>query len=134
MSNIPIPDPAKIEKLMADLDAVDFDDLGNDFRGGAVNEDQWYKYQMIVKALLTAKNKGQGVSKVEYLTAPDQMSEYAGAMIVLNKLASLDGDAKAAVIMAASLCDRITVTANGDKVRASFTVDAIWNEDGNNAH
>lgn len=64
MSNIPIPDPTEMEKLMADLDAVDFDDLDDDFRGVTINEDQWSKYQLIVKALLTAKNKGQGISKV----------------------------------------------------------------------
>jgi hypothetical protein len=134
MSNIPIPDPTEMEKLMADLDAVDFDDLDDDFRGVTINEDQWSKYQLIVKALLTAKNKGQGISKVEYLTAPNPLSEYAGVMIVLGKLASLDGDAKAAAIMAASLCDRVTITTNGDNVRISFTVDTIWKEDNHHAH
>ncbi len=134
MSNFPIHDPAEMEKLLADLDTVDFDDLGDDFRGVAVNEDQWYKYQLIVKALLAAKNKGRGISKVDYLTAPDPQSEYAGVMIVLDKVSAFDGDAKAALIMAESLCDRVTITTNGDKVRASFTVDPIWKEDGNHAH
>ncbi len=128
MNNIPIPDPAEWEKLLADLDAVDFDDLDDGFRGVAVNEDQWYKYQLIVKALLTAKNKGRGISKVEYLTAPDPLSEYASSMIVLDKISAVGGDAKGALIMAASLCDRITVTTNNDKVRASFLVNNIWRE------
>lgn len=132
MKNIPIPDPTEWEKLMADLDAVDFDDLDDGFRGVAVNEVQWCKYQMVVKALLTAKNKGRGISKVDYLTAPDPLSEYASSMIVLDKISAVDGDAKGALIMAASLCDRITVTTNNDKVRASFLVNNIWTEDANN--
>ena len=40
MKNIPIPNPAEWEKLLAELDAVDFDDLDDGFRGVAVDDAQ----------------------------------------------------------------------------------------------
>ena len=62
------------------------------------------------------------------------MSEYASAMIVLDKVSFFDADAKAALIMAASMSDSITVTTTNNRVRVSFAVDNIWKEATNNAH
>ena len=53
MDNNPTHDRTEVEKLLAELDTVDFDSLDQDFRGVAVDEEQWRKYQMIVKELLT---------------------------------------------------------------------------------
>lgn len=135
MKNIPIPNPAEWEKLMADLDAVDFDDLDDGFRGVAVDDTQWEKYKTIVKALFFSQEGSSGkIQRIEYLKAPDPMSEYASAMIVLDKVSFFDTDAKAALIMAASISDSLTVTTNNNQVRVSFAVDNIWKEDTNNAH
>ncbi len=129
MSNIPIPDPAEREKLMAELDAVDFDDLDDGFRGIAVDDAQLEKYKTIVSALFFAqKESGGKIQKIEYLKAPDPTSEYASAMIVLDKVSFFDADAKAALIMAASMSDSLTVTTNNNRVRVSFAVDNIWRE------
>lgn len=132
MENIPIPDHTDMKKLLADLETIDFDDLDEAFRGVTVDDGQWAKYQTVVKALLAAKNRGKGIIKADYLTAPDPLFEYAGAMAVLDKVSSFDGEAKAALILAASMCDRIAITTDGERVRISFTVDQIWKEGENN--
>lgn len=130
MDNNSTNDRTEMEKLLADLDTVDFDSLDQDFRGVTVDEEQWRKYQMIVKELLTIRDIGQGVSKVLYAEAPDPLTEYASAMLVLDTLSALNGDAKAAFATAASLCDSITITTSGGKVRASFAIDHIWKDGG----
>ena len=135
MKNIPIPNSVKWEKLLADLDAVDFDDLEDDFRGVTVDDAQWEKYKTIVSALFFSREKSGGkIQRIEYLKTPDPMSEYASVMIVLDKISFFDTDAKAALIMAASMSDSLTITTNDNRVRVSFAVDNIWKEDGNNAH
>lgn len=135
MKNIPIPNPAEWEKLLADLDAVDFDDLDDGFRGITVDDAQWEKYKTIVKALFfSQEGSGGKIQKIEYLKAPDPVSEYASAMIVLDKVSFFDADAKAALIMAASMSDSLTITTNDNRVRVSFAVDNIWKECENNAH
>lgn len=135
MKNIPIPNPAEWEKLLADLDAVDFDDLDDGFRGIAVDDAQWEKYKIIVKALFFSQEGSSGkIQRIEYLKTPDPMSEYASAMIVLDKVSFFDADAKAALIMAASMSDSLTVTTNNNWVRVSFAVDNIWKEGTDNAH
>lgn len=113
-------------KALADLETVNFDDLGEDVQGMAVNAAQWEKYQKIVRELTAAQGDGQGIVKVNYLQEPDPTALYASAMIVLDKAASFDGDAKTALVLAAALCDRIAVTTSGDKIRTSFTVSNIW--------
>lgn len=129
MKNIPIPNPAEWEKLLADLDAVDFDDLDDGSRGINVDDARWEKYKTVVKALLLAQEESDGkIQKVEYLKAPDPMSEYASVMMVLDKVSFFDTDAKAALIMAASMSDSLTITTNNDRVRVSFAVDHIWRE------
>lgn len=135
MKNIPIPNPAEWEKLVADLDTVDFDDLDDGFRGVTVDDAQWEKYKTVVKALFFSQEGSNGkIQRIEYLKAPEPMSEYASAMIVLDKVSFFDTDAKAALIMAASMSDSLTVTTNNNQVRVSFAVDNIWKEDTNNAH
>lgn len=118
MDNNPTHDRTEMEKLLAELNGV------------TVEEEQWRKYQMIVKELLTIRDIGQGVSKVLYAEAPDPLTEYASAMLVLDTLSALNGDAKAAFATAASLCDSITITTSGGKVRASFAIDHIWKDGG----
>ena len=126
MNIVPNSNDAALEKFLAELDTMDPEDLEGDFEGVTVNITQWKKYQTIVNSLLAVQEKGWGIVKINYLKEPNPKDEHASVMIVLGKLASLDGEAKAAVIMAASLCDRITITTNGDKVRVSFTTDNIW--------
>ena len=125
MNTVPNND-AIIGKPLTDLDAVDFDDLGDGFQGVTVNASQWERYQQIVRELSTARGKCREIVKINYLEKPDPAMEYTSAMIVLDKVASFDTDAKAALILAASLCDRLAVTTNGDKIRVSFTVSNIW--------
>lgn len=120
---------AEMEKFLSDLNAVDFDDLGDGFQAVTVNAGQWERYQQIVRALTAARGKGRGIVKINYLEKPDPAMEYASAMIVLDKVVSFDGDAKAALIVAATLCDRIAVTTSGNKIRASFTVNNIWQDE-----
>lgn len=135
MKNIPTPDPAEWEKLLADLDAVDFDDLDDGFRGVTVDDAQWEKYKTIVSALFFSREKSGGkIQRIEYLKTPDPMSEYASVMIVLDKVSFFDTDAKAALIMAASMSDSLTVTTNDNRIRVSFAVDNIWKEGTDNAH
>ena len=44
-------DKNKFEKLLEELDAVDFNDLGgDDFHGTTVNDEKWSVYQQIVAA------------------------------------------------------------------------------------
>lgn len=131
MEHIPTSDHADMERRLADLDAVDFNDLDEDFQGGAINDERWAKYQTVARALLAAKNQGCGIVKVNHLAAPDPQSEHASVMLVLNKVSDFDGYAKAALILAASMCDRIAITTSGDKVRMSFAVEHIWKEGGN---
>lgn len=128
-------DDTDMKKFMDDLAAVDFDDSEDDFRGVTVDAVQWEKYQAIVRALLTAQDKSGGkILKIDHLDSPDPLSRFAAAMIVMPSAFWFDGEVKEAMILAASLCDRIAVTTSGDKVRASFTVDTIWKEDDNHAH
>lgn len=135
MKNIPIPDPAEWGKLLDNLDTVDFDDLDDGSRGINVDDAQWEKYKTVVKALFLAQEGSSGkIQRIEYLKAPDPMSEYASAMIVLDKVSFFDADAKAALIMAASMSDSLTVTTNNNRVRVSFAVDNIWKEGTDNAH
>lgn len=116
-----------MEKFMSDLDAVDFDDLEDDFHGVTVDGGQWERYQTIVKALISAQDKSGGkILKVDYLDAPDPQSKSAAVMIILPCVFWFDGKAKEAVILAASLCDRIAVITSGGRVRVSFTISSIW--------
>lgn len=122
-------DDAAMKKFMDELAAVDLDDLDDDFQGVTVDAPQWEKYQAIVKALFTAKDKAGGkILKINCLETPDPLSECASAMVVMPCALWFDGEAKEAMIQAASLCDRIAVTTSGDKIRASFTIDRIWKE------
>lgn len=124
-------DDAAMKKFMDNLAAVDFNNLDDDFRGVAVDAAQWEKYQTIVKALFTAQDKTAGkILKIDYLEAPDPLSKFATAMIVMPSAFWFDGTAKESLILAASLCDRIAVTTSGDKVRASFTVSHVWKDEG----
>ena len=128
-------DNNRFKKLLAELDSMDFDDLGgDDFHGTTVNDEKWSVYQQIATALLDAMDKDDHILKVHYLNKPNPEEEFASVMVVLPQLIGLDKEAKAAFALAATLCDRIAITTTGNKIRISFAVDNIWKEGGNNAH
>lgn len=119
----------KFEKLMAELDAVDLDDLDDDdFHGTTVNDEKWNVYQRITTALLDAMDKNDRILKVNYLSKPNPAEEFASVMVVLPQMIGLDKDVKAAFAQAATLCDSIAMTTMDNKIRISFTVDGIWRE------
>lgn len=125
----------KFEKLLAELDTVDFDNLGSDnFHGTTVNDERWSVYRQITAALLDAMNKNDHVLKVHYLSRPNPAEEFASVMVVMSQVVGLDKEDKAAFAQAATLCDSIAMTTTDNKIRISFTVSGIWEEDGNHAH
>lgn len=128
-------DKNKFEKLLAELDTVDFDDLGrDDFHGTTVNDERWSVYQQITATLLDAKDKNDRILKVHYLSKPNPAERFASIMVVMSQVIGLDKEVKVAFAQAATLCDSIAMTTTDNKIRVSFSVDNIWKEDGNNAH
>lgn len=128
-------DKDKFEKLLAELDTVDFDNLGgDDFHGTTVNDERWSVYQQIATALLDAMDKNDHILKVHYLNKPNPEEEFASVMVVMSQVVGLDKEVKAAFALAATLCDRIAMTTTDNKIRVSFAVDNIWEEGINNAH
>ena len=128
-------DKNKFEKLLEELDAVDFNDLGgDDFHGTTVNDEKWSVYQQIATALIDVMDKNDHILKVHHLSKPNPKEEFASVMVVMPQVIGLDKEAKAAFALAATLCDRIAITTTGNKIRISFAVDNIWKEGGNNAH
>lgn len=119
----------KFEKLLAELDTMDFDDLdGDDFHGTTVNDERWSVYQQITTALLDAMDKNDHILKVHYLRNPNPAEEFASVMVVMSQLVRLDKEVKAAFAQAAALCDSIAMTAMDNKIRVSFIVGQIWRE------
>ena len=120
-------DKNKFEKLLEELDAVDFNDLGgDDFHGTTVNDEKWSVYQQFATALLDAMDRNNRILKVHYLREPNPAEEFASVMVVLPQLIGLDKEVKAAFALAATLCDSIAMTSTDNKIRISFIVDGIW--------
>lgn len=120
-------DDKKFEKLLAELDTMDFNDLGgDDFHGTTVNDEKWSVYQQIATALLDAMDKTDRILKVHYLSKPNPEEEFASVMVVLPQVIGLDKEIKAAFAQAATLCDSIAMTTMDNKIRVSFIVDGIW--------
>lgn len=128
-------DKNKFEKLLAELDTMDFDDLGgDDFHGTTVNDEKWSVYQQITTALLDAVDKNNHILKVHYLDKPNPAEGFASVMVVMSQVIGLDKDAKAAFAQAATLCDRIAMTTMDNKIRISFIVDGIWADEREDVH
>ena len=128
-------DKNKFEKLLAELDTVDFDDLGrDDFHGTTVNDERWSVYQQITATLLDALDKNDHILKVHYLSKPNPAERFASIMVVMSQVIGLDKEVKVAFAQAATLCDSIAMTTTDNKIRVSFSVDNIWKEGENNAH
>lgn len=126
-------DKNKFEKLLAELDTMDFDDLGgDDFHGTTVNDERWIVYQRITTALLDVVDKNDHILKVHYLSKPNPEEEFASVMVVMSQMIGLDKEVKAAFAQAATLCDSIAMTAIDNKIRISFAVDNIWKDGGEN--
>lgn len=122
-------DKDKFEKLLAELDTVDFDNLGcDDFHGTTVNNERWSVYQQVTTALLDAMDKNDHILKVHYLSKPNPAEEFASVMVVMSQMVGLDKEVKAAFAQAATLCDSIAMTTMDNKIRISFIVDRIWKE------
>ena len=80
-------DDKKFEKLLAELDTMDFNDLGgDDFHGTTVNDEKWSVYQQIATALLDAMDKTDRILKVHYLSKPNPEEEFASVMVVLPQV------------------------------------------------
>ena len=123
-------DKNKFERLLAELDTVDFDNLGDDdFHGTTVNDEKWSVYQQITTALLDAMSKNDHILKVHHLSMPNPEEEFASVMVVMSQAIGLDKEVKAAFAQAATLCDSITMTTMDNKIRISFAVDDIWMAD-----
>lgn len=122
-------DKNKFEKLLAELDTMDFDDLGrDDFHGTTVNDERWSVYQQITTALLDAMDKNDHILKVHYLSKPNPAEGFASVVVVMSQAIGLDKDVKAAFAQAATLCDSIVMTTMDNKIRISFTVKNLWKE------
>lgn len=119
-------DRNKFEKLLAELDTVDFDDLDDDFNGTTINSERWSVYQQITTALLDAMDNDEHILKVHYLREPNPKEEFASVTVVMPQLIILDKEVKAAFAQAATLCDSITMTTLSNKIRISFIVDDVW--------
>ena len=75
-------DKNKFEKLLEELDAVDFNDLGgDDFHGTTVNDEKWSVYQQIATALLDAMDRNNRILKVHYLREPNPAEEFASVWL-----------------------------------------------------
>lgn len=122
-------DKNKFEKLLAELDTMDFDDLGgDDFHGTTVNDERWSVYQQITTALLDVMDKNDHILKVHYLSKPNPAERFASVMVVMSQVIGLDKEVKTAFAQAATLCDSIAMTTTDNKIRISFAVDNIWKE------
>ena len=120
---------SEFEKMLAEVDRALFDDIDEVNQVRLVNTERWEQYQNMVKALFAAQGKcGGKIIKIDYREYPDPQVEYAGAMIMLPKAFWFSGEGKDVLLMAAGMADRLTVTTNGDNIRASFTIDRIWME------
>ena len=123
-------DKNKFERLLAELDTVDFDNLGDDdFHGTTVNDEKWSVYQQITTTLLDAMDKNDHILKVHYLSKPNPAERFASVMVVMSQVIGLDKEVKAAFAQAAALCDSIAMTTMDNKIRISFAVDDIWMAD-----
>lgn len=120
-------DPA-MEKFLADLDAVDFDDFDDDgFHGNTINAEKWQKYRQIVKAMVALRGKdNKSILKIHYLTEPDPAEEFVSAMAVFPQAVALGADTKNVFTLATLLSDSIAMTTAGNKIRISFVVSDIW--------
>lgn len=122
-------DKNKFEKLLAELDTMDFDDLGgDDFHGTTVNDERWSVYQQITTALLDAMDRNDRIVKVHYLNKPNPKEKFASVTVVMPQVIGLDKEVKAAFAQAATLCDSIAMTTMDNKIRISFTVNNLWKE------
>lgn len=122
-------DKDKFEKLLAELDTVDFDDLGGDnSHSTTVNDERWSVYQKIATALLDAMDRNDHILKVHYLKKPNPEEEFASVMVVMSLMVGLEKEVKASFAQAATLCDSIAMTTMDNKIRISFVVDRIWKE------
>lgn len=124
-------DKKEFEKMLAEVDDVALDDMPDVVHGGFVDSERWERYQNMVKALFAAQDKSDGkIVKIEYLQYPDPLAEYVGAMVILPKVFWFSGDGKAALLAAAGMADRLAVTMLESGIRASFTIDRIWKDEG----
>lgn len=128
--NLNINNDPVVEKFMADLAAVNFDDLGvEEFQGHHVNTAKWRRYCQVVKAVrFTQDEDGKSILKIHHLEKPDPVEESAAVMVVLPQAVALNADAKTAFALAALLCDDIAMTTMENKVRISFVVSDIWTD------
>lgn len=116
-----------MKKFMADLDALDFGDMGDDtFQGKTVNIIQWNVYLRIVRALAALPDNCKGVLSLDYLKKPNPAERDATVTLELAQISMIDGEVKTAVAAAVLICDRVSFSAIGGKVRISFAVDHIW--------
>lgn len=130
----------RINQLKADADKL-LDKAGtmcpvspvNDPDKG-VNAEAWERYRTILNGFIAAKEDVSGLLDVKYLQSPDMEDDFASVTVKLDKACTLHSDARTALALAATLADMVTMTTDGNKMWMSFTVNAIWKEDGNNAH
>jgi hypothetical protein len=118
---------SELEKLIAELDALDPDDL-DDFHGETLDLAQWDRYQQIVNQLLVLPDKCEYVTNVRYLTSPIPTDEIATATVTLSQFSMFNGEVKAALADAVVLCDSFHTSALENKVRLSFVVNHVWKE------
>lgn len=116
-----------MKKFMADLDALDFDDMDDDaFQGKTVNIIQWNVYLRIVRALAALPDNCKGVLSLDYLKKPNPAERDATVTLKLAQISMIDGDIKTALAAAVLICDNVSFSAIGNKVRIGFTVNDIW--------
>jgi len=124
---------ADADKLLDKAGAMCPASLVNDPDMG-VNTDAWERYKTIINGFIAAKKDMSGVLDVKYLQSPDMEDDFASVTVKLDKACTLHSDARTALALAAALADMVTMTTDGNKMWMSFTVNAIWKEDGNNAY
>lgn len=118
-----------LKKFLADLDTVNFNDLGDaTFQGHTLNAVQWGVYQRIVKALDGLPDRCKGVMSLDYLTTPNPSEKDATVTVKMAQTITMDGEVKTALAAAAALCDMVFFSTMSDKIRASFSVSNIWTD------
>lgn len=115
------------ERKMEEFATMDRDDFVDDiFCGHTLDADRWSLYQKIVKELCELSDRCRGVLAVDYFDEPYPAEKFAKVTVTLPQAVSMEGDVKNSLAAAAVLCDHLSFTNFGGKIRINFVVDDVW--------
>lgn len=116
-----------LDRFVSELDALTPDDLeGDTFHGHTLDAGKWGLYQKIVKELCELPDRCRSVLAVDYFDEPYPAEKFAKVTVTLPQAVSMEGDGKNSLAAAAVLCDHLSFTNFGGKIRINFLVNNVW--------